>query len=181
MPSLGFTFTFTKMKHLLIVRHAKSDWNSKLNSDFDRTINDRGRKNARELGQVIHNLRIPIQTIYASTATRAKSTAEIMVSEMPQYHGIIQLKPELYLPKLEVFERFVFKLDDALNQIIIVGHNPSSTQLIRNLSGKIIDEVKTASLTHLTFETGNWTSIKPQNFVAMRYHDHYNWHGHDVL
>ena len=34
------------MKNLLIMRHAKSDWNDPSLKDFDRPLNERGKKSA---------------------------------------------------------------------------------------------------------------------------------------
>ncbi len=38
-------------KHLLLIRHAKSDWNDSTLSDFGRPLNKQGEKDAFEMAQ----------------------------------------------------------------------------------------------------------------------------------
>ena len=64
------------MKSLLLLRHAKSSWKDVSLSDFDRPLNDRGRKAAQLIGKELAKHKPPIDLIVSSPAVRARQTVE---------------------------------------------------------------------------------------------------------
>ncbi|MBV1918736.1 MAG: histidine phosphatase family protein, partial [Sphingomonadaceae bacterium] len=56
------------MKILGLFRHAKSDWNDARLRDFDRPLNERGRKGASIIGKHIHTYGIKWDKVIASPA-----------------------------------------------------------------------------------------------------------------
>lgn len=168
------------MKHLYLIRHAKSDWKLSSDLDFDRPINERGRKNALDLGQLIHDKNHPIQAIYSSPAKRANTTAELILSRMLTFQGTFKLIPELYLPSLKTLNTFVQALSPALNHVVIVGHNPSTTEFIRQFASNI-EAVKTASITTLMFDSEDWLNLSRKKIIQARYTDHHNWQGQELM
>ena len=69
------------MKILALLRHAKSDWDDLAKRDFDRGLNDRGRKGAELIGQHIRDHGIKWDCVLASPAERVKQS---MISVMPE-------------------------------------------------------------------------------------------------
>lgn len=67
-------------KKLLLIRHAKSDWTEIGLKDFDRPLNERGLKNALEMGQRIYIKQLIPSKIISSPAVRAFSTAQIFAN-----------------------------------------------------------------------------------------------------
>ncbi|MGA9597997.1 MAG: histidine phosphatase family protein, partial [Acidimicrobiia bacterium] len=63
------------MKRLMILRHAKSDWNSGADSDHTRPLNRRGTEAAMTMGRVLSRIGEVPDIIYTSSATRARETA----------------------------------------------------------------------------------------------------------
>ena len=64
------------MKRLGLLRHAKSDMDDAALRDFDRGLNDRGRRGAALIGRYIAELGIGWDVVIASPATRVKRTLE---------------------------------------------------------------------------------------------------------
>ena len=64
------------MKTLLIVRHAKSSWDSADISDIDRPLNDRGKRDAPAMAQRLIKAGVHIDRFVSSPARRARNTAE---------------------------------------------------------------------------------------------------------
>ena len=64
------------MKTLGLLRHAKSDWDDIGSRDFDRGLNDRGRKGARLIGRHIAEHGTQFDVLIASPAERVKVTLE---------------------------------------------------------------------------------------------------------
>ena len=64
------------MKTLILVRHAKSDWGNPSLSDFDRPLNERGKRDAPVMAKRLLDKKIKIDQIIASPAKRAARTAK---------------------------------------------------------------------------------------------------------
>ena len=69
-------FRFRPMKQLLLIRHAKSDWDHPGLSDHDRPLNDRGRRDCPRMAEALRSRGITPDLIVTSTAVRAATTAE---------------------------------------------------------------------------------------------------------
>ena len=69
------------MKTLILVRHAKSSHSFGFSSDFDRPLNDRGFREASEMGKKLFKKKILIDQFVSSPALRAKTTAELFAAE----------------------------------------------------------------------------------------------------
>ena len=64
------------MKTLTLLRHAKSERDSVSGSDFDRSLSERGRGDARRMGEEIRRLGLQFALVLASPARRAVETVE---------------------------------------------------------------------------------------------------------
>ena len=58
------------MKTLLLMRHAKSDWDADYGLDHDRPLNDRGLRSARLMGRVLADEGLVPELVISSTAVR---------------------------------------------------------------------------------------------------------------
>ena len=72
------------MKHLIILRHAKSNWSDLSLSDHDRPLNQRGKNSAPIMGQRLSKKSIQPQIVLCSTAARAQATAQKVLDQIPQ-------------------------------------------------------------------------------------------------
>jgi phosphohistidine phosphatase len=142
MDHLNSTTVAGKSKTLLLVRHAKSSWEMGVASDFERTLNDRGKKDAPEMAQRIHNRLNNIDAFVSSPATRAKKTAEAFAEAYNQHPSGIHLIPDLYHANTPHFFKVINTLKDEWNTVAIFSHNPGITELVNML----IPEVKMANM-----------------------------------
>ena len=79
------------MKTLLLVRHAKSSWDLATLNDFDRSLNERGKKDAPVMAQRLLDRKIDINTFVSSPAKRAKKQQNFFVA------FIKKIKSKLFL------------------------------------------------------------------------------------
>lgn len=63
------------MKHLFLIRHAKSSWAMSGQTDFDRPLNDRGLRDAPVMALRLWHAGIRLDAILSSPANRALTTA----------------------------------------------------------------------------------------------------------
>lgn len=142
------------------MRHAKSDWFSDANSDFKRPLNDRGLKDAPRMGKEILAREIVPDHILTSTAKRAVDTAQA-VADNSGYTGKIEKVDDFYFGFIEDIMAHLKSLDNSINRVLIVGHNPTWGQLAESLAdGNIEIEMSTASLVSIDANIENWNSLE---------------------
>jgi phosphohistidine phosphatase len=146
-------------KELILVRHAKSNWDDPYLDDHDRPLNDRGLRNAPEMGKRIQGSGIRPDVWISSTALRAMTTAEILAEQVGFAKDQIQLSRDLYHASATELQEFIAGLDDAIGSAILFGHNPGMTSLVANLYGLPIDNLPTCGVVHLQFNENTWSAV----------------------
>ena len=138
-------------KELLLVRHAKSSWDDPYLDDHDRPLNDRGLRNAPEMGKRLQGWSIRPDVWISSTALRAMTTAEILAKQVGFPPDQIQRSKDLYHASAPDLQEFIAELDDQIDSAMLFGHNPGMTSLVANLYGLTIDNIPTCGVVHLQF------------------------------
>ncbi len=147
-------------KVLLLTRHAKSSWKNASLSDFDRPLNKRGTHDAPKMGKhLAHSDYVP-EAIMTSTAVRALTTAELIAAETGiAKHDIIQSEKIYGIYWTELLDEIKL-FDNSFRVLMVVGHNPTITELLNKLTNKRIDNVPTCGVAVLGFNTSSWSGIK---------------------
>ena len=122
-------------KRLLIIRHAKSDWNDPKLPDFDRPLNSRGLRNAPEMAERLLKKHLIPQQIVSSPAKRAITTAEYFGGVFDIEKNEIRQEKDIYEASASRLLKLINELDNQYNFIPIFGHNPGLSDLVRNLTG----------------------------------------------
>jgi len=145
------------MKTLLIMRHTKSSWDDDDLSDHDRPLNGRGQRDAPRMAQCLMEHDLVPDRIYASTALRARSTAEI-IAQTSGFSGDIELRPELYHAEPSDYIGAVKESNGAADRVLLIGHNPGLEDLLERLTGKI-QFFPTAALAQIEVPVENWEQL----------------------
>lgn len=143
-------------KTLYLARHAKSDWDSPSSSDFDRCLNQRGLQDAAMMGKRLAKSNISPELIISSSAIRAKITAQLIASEIGYEGSHIKLVDDIYEAYVDDLERVIHGIDNELNHVMLVGHNPGMTELVNWLTGSHISNIPTGGIATLQASSGNW-------------------------
>ncbi|MFZ1279419.1 MAG: histidine phosphatase family protein [Ignavibacteriaceae bacterium] len=131
------------MKTLILLRHAKSSWDFPDLSDQDRPLNNRGKKDAPLIAEVLKKKNIKMDLIISSTSKRTMETAKVFANTLNL--KIIEDR-NLYLASEPEIIRIVKKIDDCYDSVILVGHNPGMTNLINLVSNTGIDNLPTTGI-----------------------------------
>ncbi len=151
------------MKTLTLLRHAKSGWDAPVARDFDRPLSARGRKGARALGREMRRLGLGFDLILASPAVRVTET----LTELAQgYGGAAETRFDeaVYLAPVETLLALVRAADDAVERLLLVGHNPGLAELalLLGAGGALDDQVAvkdpTGALAESHLEGARWAS-----------------------
>lgn len=151
------------MKSLLLVRHAKSSWDYPGLTDFERPLNQRGHHDAPFMGKLLKEMNIIPDLIISSPATRAISTARHFAESMDYPLEKINTDERLYDARPSDIMIVISEVDDSINSLMIVSHNPGLTETADQLSGEVIDNIVTSAIFNIKFITDSWKTISRKN------------------
>ena len=148
-------------KTLFLIRHAKSSWDDVALPDFERPLNERGKKDAPKMATRLKDKNIIINAFISSPAKRAKKTAELFIKEFGGNKEEIILIPALYEASVEDFYQTIYKVDNALNNIAVFSHNYGITSFANELTENYkIDNMPTCSVFAVRININNWSDFK---------------------
>ncbi|HAA76960.1 TPA: phosphohistidine phosphatase [Candidatus Latescibacteria bacterium] len=159
------------MKRLILARHAKSSWGELGLADYDRSLNKRGKRDAPQMGKRMKALGVSPDLIVSSPAKRAIKTAGKLADEMGYDRDAIVTNEILYGAHPEDTFAIAQAADDGIDTLMIVGHNPTTTDLINELTEFSIDNVPTCGIFCATFEVDSWRDVRAGSgvFVFFEY------------
>lgn len=146
------------MKEIFILRHAKSSWSNLNLSDFDRPLAKRGINDAKKLSFFLENNSFKVDQVICSKAKRAKETFDLVASGFK-----FSIEKAIYLDDLyfggikDVFNK-IKDLDDSLESVLVVGHNPTLHLMVENLTDTYIKKFSTCNLAVLSYKD-SWNNL----------------------
>jgi phosphohistidine phosphatase len=163
------------MKTVTLLRHAKSDWTDSVPRDFDRPLNERGKRAARLMGQWARGNRLAFDTIVASPAVRVVETID---NFLEGYQNKVDTRWDrrIYLASSVTLLDVLRELPEDFGSILMVGHNPGLEDLVLDtvpedeldkLREAVEVKYPTASLAVLRFEAETWSALaKPAQLTT---------------
>lgn len=142
------------MKSLLVMRHAKSSWESSRLSDFDRPLAGRGERDAPLMGEFIAARDLVPALIVSSPALRARMTAELAAKAMG-YDDKIVYDERIYDAGMDDLIEVVAQLPADAELVMLVGHNPGFEELVEWLCGALA-RLSTAALAYIAIDGDSW-------------------------
>lgn len=149
------------MKSVYFIRHGKSSWDDISISDHERPLNERGKRDSKNMGRYLVENGHKIDLIISSSAKRAKSTAK-NINEMIK-SGNVQIEPKLYHSSAMTILRVVQNIPNELESAIIVAHNPGMTDVANIFSDDPIINVPTTGIFKVDFNIENWAEAESHN------------------
>ena len=148
------------MRHLILLRHAKSCWLNEQLDDHDRPLNPRGEHDAPLIAsRMAHKLDVTPKVI-SSSATRAQCTAQALLHHWPQP---LEIAERLYHCEPEVFLEIARQQDNETEALVLVAHNPSIVLFIATQLGLPLDNLPTAGWIWLSADIDNWQQLQRQD------------------
>jgi phosphohistidine phosphatase len=159
------------MKILYLVRHAKSSWENRNISDFERSLNDRGKRDAPFMAGILKEKKINIDLIISSPAVRAFKTAKIFARELEIEEKEIITNENIYEADRKDLLKILIVANDSINNLMLFGHNPGLTYLSNYLCDYEIDNIPTCGIVcmQLDFDSWKYLGSKSCNFIFFEY------------
>lgn len=172
------------MKTLLLLRHAKSDWDDISFDDHERPLNPRGLKAAPRMGQLMRDLDMIPTLCLSSTAVRSRDTTTLAIDAMGQD------VPTEFVEKLysfgegEAIEEVIAAQDGDASPLLIVAHNPAMQALALRLcdGGDVTGlaqmrmKYPTAGLSRIDFDIDNWRELPGKTGTLVNF-----WRPRDIM
>ncbi len=160
------------MKTLIIVRHAKSSWANIGEKDFDRPLNERGKKDAPEMAEKLMQANIKIDAFVSSTAKRARKTAKAFIDVFGINKDEMILTDNLYNAPASEFYNSISHLNNVYGTVAIFAHNPGITNFVNTLCANVkIDEMPTCGVFAVKIPITRWKDFKEteREFLFFKY------------
>ena len=147
-------------KQLLIMRHAKSSWKDLGQADFDRDLNNRGRRVAPLMGKFLVDQNVVPDKVISSSANRAAKTTELVVEAAGIVESDVQYVKYLYHAPADEYLDALERFDgENVERLMMVGHNPGLEELIFRLA-KAHERMPTAAIAQFDLGDRDWISIR---------------------
>ncbi|TIX51870.1 SixA phosphatase family protein [Alteraurantiacibacter aquimixticola] len=153
------------MKLLGLLRHAKSDWDDLSLRDFDRGLNDRGRKGAGLMGAHISDHGVKWDAIVASPAERVKCTLEASGLGLP-----ITYATDAYMGDAATLIRLLREHGGDARALLLAAHNPGLQELALQLVPaekenalfeEVMEKFPTAAFAVFELDIDDWADCEP--------------------
>ncbi|WP_082880551.1 MULTISPECIES: CHAD domain-containing protein [unclassified Oleiphilus] len=148
------------MKHLYLLRHAKSSCSKPSLSDLDRPLNKRGLRQIAIMSPILEADGALQANIYSSNAERARQTIQATLTCANSFTEV-KTDKDLYTFSRKKLLKWLHKLGDDENEVLIVGHNPAFEELLEFLLKTPIKRFPTCSYVHLELDTPSWAALSP--------------------
>ncbi|MFB0946078.1 MAG: phosphohistidine phosphatase [Spirosomataceae bacterium] len=162
------------MKTLYLIRHATAEdgSSSSMFRDFDRDLTSSGIIEAARMAKYLLSKQHSVDLLISSKANRASATAKIMAEQWQMDTDAIQLDDNIYGGGPRAYLAALNKLEESVNSVAIVGHNPDISffgeYLTRDDTG---GQMKKAGVLIMTFTDLKWAEISNKSGNLAAYHD----------
>lgn len=154
------------MPTLLLLRHAKSSWDDPDLDDFDRPLNDRGRRDAPRMGEWLNESPYKPGLVLSSSSKRTRETWALLSDELdhPPSPGF---EEGLYHASAPTIIGAARRLPEEIDTAMIIGHNPGLGRAMNELAGtgpgrlrrRMASKVPTCALAVLRWD-GDWEDAR---------------------
>ena len=152
-------------RFLLIMRHAKSAWDTPAPSDFERPLAKRGLRDAPRMGKWMHKEKLHPDHVVSSPAERARQTVIAATKELGFKKKKIAWDSRIYGGDAEDLLEVLADCPKKADRVMIVGHNPGLEYLAHYLVGDndtgdwSSGLIKTATVVHLEMPDDDWSKL----------------------
>ncbi|MFG3527620.1 SixA phosphatase family protein [Streptomyces sp. NPDC047917] len=152
-------------RRIVLLRHAKAEWSQ--DSDHERPLAERGRKDAPVAGRKLVDSGIALDLALCSTAARTRETWKLAVHEMPQRPRTVY-EDRLYEASLGELIALINETPDDVHNLLVIGHNPGmhavADALAESSEGDALSRMTrggfpTAAFAVVEF-TGSWKGVE---------------------
>jgi phosphohistidine phosphatase len=152
------------VRHLWLLRHAKSSWDDPDLDDRDRPLAARGERAAAAMASYLAGADVRPRLVLCSSGLRARQTLGAVVASLGDRLEIL-IEPELYTFDAEVALARLRRIPDDVTSVLLVGHNPALQELALRLSprgtarDRVESKLPTGALVTIALPDEPWADL----------------------
>lgn len=147
------------MKIVILVRHAKSSKDDPALADFERPLNDRGRRDAPMMAQRLQRAGLAPDLLVSSPALRAITTAHAFADVLRIGHEKISVQPRLYNASAGEILRVLQTTDERATEAWLFAHNPGISEAALRLAECPFDQMPTCACARIELKVKLWSEV----------------------
>lgn len=152
------------MARITLFRHGKAETPSLTRADLDRELTTRGIANARRMGQFMLDQRMLPDMVLVSPAQRTSHTFALASENWPEMPVLV--RDDIYEANASTLLDLVTNLAGDVQNVMIVGHNPSLVVLLNYMVGSRhtdgnLSYFPTSCVADIGFEAPTLGAIEP--------------------
>jgi phosphohistidine phosphatase len=156
------------MRTLLLLRHAKSSWETPGEADLDRRLAPRGRRAAPLVAQRMVKRGWLPELVLCSPALRVRETWQLMAPVLGEQIPC-KVSRTIYPGAPSRLMMALSRAPAEVERLMLIGHNPGLGSLATSLCGtgshkdltSMSTKFPTAGLAVIGFDVGRWADITP--------------------
>lgn len=154
----SFLYIIEMKKKIYIMRHGKAE-EGYGKSDFERDLMPKGIKKTQKVSRFLESKKIRPEKVLVSMANRTLQTSEIVRETLSLGHAIIEEEKGLYLASINSILDEIYRVDDEVNELMLIGHNPGISSLATYLCKTEIDWMPTSAVVGIELKLDQWKEI----------------------
>ncbi len=115
-------------RRLIVMRHAKSSWEDGVQTDHQRPLNRRGRRDAPAIARRLAEIGWVPHLVISSDSQRTRETFELISEPLSEHNRPAPLDVvftgSLYLSGLPDIRMQLSQVPDEVDSVLVLGHNP---------------------------------------------------------
>ncbi len=151
------------MKHLTILRHAKTAQAVGNQADVDRPLLEKGYRQIKHMAPAIRSIAMKPDRILSSPALRAAETAEQMAAAIHYEQGVV-LDKRIYEAAPTTLLEILREQATTAEHVLLIGHNPGLAMLMSGIcsgdDSRLNVEFPPAGVAYLTLDVMRWRQVR---------------------
>lgn len=156
-----------QIKQLVLLRHAKSNWDDPLLADIDRPLAKRGRKAGKVVSAWLKKQHIRPDLVLCSPSVRTRETLALIADAIGDTVTVAYDKG-LYLAEAEDLLVRLRRVDKAAKCVMVIGHNPGMQELAiallrpgaRKSHAELAEKFPTAAVACFNLSIAAWSDLQ---------------------
>ncbi|MBI5220043.1 MAG: histidine phosphatase family protein [Bacteroidia bacterium] len=150
----------TKVKRIVLVRHAKALDLIDGITDFERSLKLKGIRDAHKVAQKLLNYNFKPDMMISSPAFRSIETAIIFARELRYPVKKIKIKESLYEEYSTAdFMEMIHKTENDMDTVFVFGHNPELSTVASYLAEDFCDDIATSGVAVIESDVEKWKKV----------------------
>lgn len=163
------------MKQLSLIRHSFAESGNAKLSDRDRRLSQNGRSVAKEIFSDWPDYMQKPDMVYVSSAKRTRNTWDILNGFLNLGTSRVIYSDGLYKGSGYDYLSFILGLSDDFDKVVLIGHNPSISELGMKLSKGFNRGFSPCTCLHLKTPANSWLDADKGYWepILLQQPDHY--------